>query len=97
MWRNYKPKNGGETDIIYRDGKELVFCEVKTRTLKHYAKDYGAPSRAVDHEKKKRLRRAAKSWLKGTKGHIVTRFDIIEVILAEGEPPKVNRLKNAFV
>ena len=33
LFRNYRAPKGGEVDLVLRDGKVLVFCEVKTRTL----------------------------------------------------------------
>ncbi len=50
---------GNEVDLIVRRGRRLVFVEVKER-----ARDtYGGGVGAVDREKRRRVRRAAASWL----------------------------------
>ncbi len=50
---------GHELDLVVRRGRRLVFVEVKER-----ARDgYGGPVAAVDREKRRRVRRAAASWL----------------------------------
>ena len=50
---------GHELDLVVRRGRRLVFVEVKER-----ANDgYGGPVGAVDREKRRRVRRAAASWL----------------------------------
>lgn len=56
--RNWRCREG-ELDIVARDGSELVFCEVKTRT----SETFGAPVEAVDPAKLARLGRLARAWL----------------------------------
>ncbi len=93
LWTNFRPKGGGEIDLVCRDSDVLVFVEVKTRT----SLDYGRPSEAVDHEKRKLILRGASSWLRQlNKPEVRHRFDIMEVILEEGLPPKLNLIENAF-
>ena len=48
----------GEIDVVAVDGRELVVCEVKTRTTEAY----GAPFEAVTRSKQRRLRRLAGLW-----------------------------------
>ncbi|HRQ87983.1 MAG TPA: YraN family protein, partial [Bacteroidia bacterium] len=55
LYRNYRPKGGGEIDIVYRDRDTLVFGEVKTRTRG----EFGDPSRAVDRAKEQLVIRGA--------------------------------------
>ena len=50
---------GYELDLIVRRGNRLVFVEVKERARG----GYGRPVGAVDCEKRRRVRRAAGSWL----------------------------------
>jgi putative endonuclease len=93
LWRNYRPRGGGEVDLIYREDDVLVFCEVKTRTRE----DFGAPSEAVTPEKQALIIRGALDWLKKLDfPDIRFRFDVMEVILEEGEPPRLNRIDSAF-
>lgn len=93
LYRNFRAPKGGEVDIVARDGAVLSFVEVKTRTHD----TYGRPLDAVDREKERLIERGANAWLKllGTR-EIPWRFDVAEVILKEGELPKVNVVRNAF-
>ena len=50
---------GHELDLVVRRGRRLVFVEVKERAHE----GYGGPVGAVDREKRRRVRRAAASWL----------------------------------
>ena len=78
----------GEADIIAKDGDEIAFVEVKTRT----GDGYGAPREAVGTLKKQRYYQIAKFyWLK-TKEEPNARFDVAEVY-ADG---KIEYIKNAF-
>ena len=49
----------GELDLVVRQGRMFVFCEVKTRT----SDAFGAPAEAVTRAKQDRLRRLAARWL----------------------------------
>ena len=48
-----------EIDLIVRRGRELTFVEVKRRT----GSGFGGALGAVDAEKRRRVRRAARIWL----------------------------------
>lgn len=48
----------GEIDVVAVEGRELVVCEVKTRT----SESFGAPFEAVTWSKQRRLRRLAGLW-----------------------------------
>jgi len=93
LYRNYRGPKGGEVDIVVRDRKTLVFVEVKTRTRK----GFGRPLDAVDLAKQELIERGANSWL-----HLLGRrdmpwrFDVVEVILSEGELPEMNLVLDAF-
>ena len=50
---------GHELDLVVRRGRRLVFVEVKERARE----GFGGPVGAVDREKRRRVRRAAASWL----------------------------------
>src|SRR5690242_11115021 len=59
--RNYRVASGkGEIDIIAWHGENLVFVEVKTRATS----EFGEPDRAVDMEKRDRVMRAARDYLR---------------------------------
>jgi len=93
LYRNFRAPKGGEVDIVAREGKVLSFVEVKTRT----SEAFGRPLDAVDREKERLIERGANEWLRllGTR-EIPWRFDVVEVVLREGEVPKVNVVRDAF-
>ncbi len=78
-------------DLVAREGRQLLFVEVKTRTRD----DYGRPLDAVGREKRKLIRRGANEWLRLLgRRDLPWRYDVIEVLLIEGEKPRVNRVKD---
>jgi putative endonuclease len=91
--RNFKAPRGGEVDIVAREGKVLLFVEVKTRRE-------GTPIRpydAVGKDKQRLIERGANAWLKRLRTRAIPwRFDVIEVYLADGSKPRVNRVRDAF-
>jgi putative endonuclease len=67
--------------------------EVKTRTRE----DFGRPFDAVDRNKQKRISRGGLAWLRLLDDpDILFRFDVVEVIIAEGGTPRFELLRNAF-
>lgn len=56
--RNWRCRDG-ELDLIVAHGRQIVFCEVKTRG----SDLFGAPVEAVTREKQMRIRRLAARWL----------------------------------
>ncbi|HXR46981.1 MAG TPA: YraN family protein [Candidatus Limnocylindrales bacterium] len=83
----------GEIDLIFRDGDCLAFVEVKTRS----SEDWTRPAAAVNAERRRRLSRAALDYLRLLKNPAVKiRFDIMEVLLAEGKVSEVRHLPNTF-
>ena len=95
--RNYRNKRRGrrtgEVDIIAREERLLLFIEVKTRREDSKIR----PLDAVDKDKQRLIERGANDWLRrlGTR-QLPWRFDVIEVFVDEGKPPRVNRVRNAF-
>jgi len=93
LYRNFRAPNGGEVDIVCRDGETLVFVEVKTRS----SEDFGRPMDAVDAEKQGLVARGGIGWLRLLGfPKILIRFDVVEVIAAEGKVPEINRIADAF-
>lgn len=85
--RNWRCREG-ELDLIVRDGRAFVFCEVKTRTTDAF----GAPVEAVNRAKQERLRRLAARWLsEAPLRPREIRFDVASVM---GE--KIEVLEGAF-
>lgn len=89
---NYRSPRG-EVDLVFRDQDCLVFVEVKTRS----SKDWTRPAAAVDSDKKRLLSQAAFDYLRLLKNpEIKFRFDIVEVLLSDGEVNEIRHLPNAF-
>ena len=83
----------GEIDLIFRDGDCLVFIEVKTRSSEEWTR----PAAAVNRERRGRLTRAALDYLRLLRNPPVKlRFDIVEVLLADGAVREVRHLPNTF-
>jgi putative endonuclease len=91
--KNFKARRGGEVDIVARDGKLLLFVEVKTRRAGAKIR----PLDAVNKPKQALIERGANAWLKrlGTRD-LPWRFDVIEVWVEDGEKPRVNHVRDAF-
>src|SRR5947207_13687011 len=93
LYRNFRGRTGGEIDIVCRERDTLIFVEVKTRTRE----DFGRPFDAVDRNKQKRISRGGLAWLRLLDDpDILFRFDVVEVIIAEGKQPRVELIRNAF-
>jgi putative endonuclease len=89
---NFRSEHG-EIDLVFRDGVCLVFVEVKTRSSEGWTR----PAAAVDARKKKLLSQTALDYLRLLKNPPVKfRFDIVEVLLADGEVREVRHLPNTF-
>jgi len=74
--RNWRSRQG-EIDLILRKGRDLVFCEVKTRS----SSVFGEPFEAVTRTKQSRLRRLAAEWLRtaSRREEYDVRFDVASV------------------
>ena len=93
LYRNFRAKHGGEVDIVCRDGDTLVFVEVKTR--RH--DDLVRPSDAINAAKRKLISRGAVAWLQLLDDpDIISRFDVVEIVLVEGTAPRFELIRNAF-
>lgn len=93
LYRNFRARDGGELDLVARDGDTLAFIEVKTRT----SMAYGRPALAVDAQKQALIIRGARAWfsLLGWP-EVYFRFDVVEVVLSDGAPPAVTWVRSAF-
>ncbi len=83
--RNFRIR-GGEIDLICRDGKVLVFVEVRLRSRS----DFGGAAASITTSKQRRIILAARHYLAG-KPDCDCRFDCV---LIDGE--HLAWLKNAF-
>ncbi len=64
---------GGEIDLIMRDGKHLVFVEVRKRS----SRQFGGALASVTPAKQKRMVHAAQVYLQNMKPIPPCRFDVI--------------------
>lgn len=79
--RNWRCRDG-ELDLIVRDGRLFVFCEVKARS----SLAFGSPLEAVTHEKRQRIRHLAARWLEDAPVRPrEIRFDVVGVLDGELE------------
>ncbi len=83
----------GELDLVCAAGKTIVFVEVKTRS----GAFAGAPHEAVTAEKQRKLGVAAR-WFLRRRGleDRPCRFDVVSVILADGQAPRIQHFEDAF-
>ena len=82
--KNYRTPFG-EADLVFLDGEQTVFVEVKTRT----STAFGAAAEAVDYRKQQRYRKIALYYGNGEEPN--ARFDVVEVY-----PDTINHIPNAF-
>ncbi len=88
-----------ELDIIACRGREIVFVEVKTRSVASLTDDmpYGPPSAAVDREKKLNTINAAEAYMRQKRSKLDPRIDVMEVYLDKNTKKvlKINHYENA--
>ena len=87
---NYRTPEG-EVDLILRENDELVFVEVKTRTLESASK-FGRGAEKINPAKRQRIYRAAQAFLReetAISRGLIPRFDAVEIYLDPEEEKKV--------
>ena len=83
----------GETDLVFRDADCLVFIEVKTRSSEEWTR----PAAKVNARKRRLLSQTALDYLSQLKNpEVKIRFDIVEVLLADGAVREIRHLPNTF-
>lgn len=88
--RNYRTRYG-EIDIIAKDGKEIIFVEVKAKNTSRFGKPY----EMVTAKKKKKLISTSKSYLLDNRLIIEKVNWRIDVISIDYETGQIEWLKNA--
>ena len=74
--RNWRCRHG-ELDLVLRNGRQVVFCEVKART----GVGFGLPGEAITRDKKQRIRFLAARWLEDAKPRPAEiRFDVAAIL-----------------
>jgi putative endonuclease len=91
--RRYRTRMG-EIDIVARDGRTLVFVEVKTRS----SAAFGSPVEAVTPRKCARVRRMASDYLwRSRQLDEPCRFDVVAVTIGANRTPcRVEVIVDAF-
>ena len=90
--RNWTSKFG-EIDLIVRDGDEVVFVEVKTRT----SRTWGDPESAVTPSKRRKLSRTSVDFVERNRlRDYPLRFDVVSVVIPETGTPEFEHFKDAF-
>lgn len=83
----------GELDIVAREGRSVVFVEVKCRRNKLY----GPPQLAVTPFKQRQISKAALVWLGKKKLHdAAARFDVVAIVLHDRALPEIEHIRDAF-
>jgi putative endonuclease len=83
----------GEIDLVFQDQDCLVFVEVKARS----SEDWMRPAAAVNARKRRLLSLTAFDYLRLLgKPQVKFRFDVVEVLLADGRVRQVRHLPNTF-
>lgn len=83
----------GEIDIIARQGRTLVFVEVKTRR----SAAFGVPQEAVGPFKQRQILRTAQWYLASGAGRgLQPRFDVVAVRPAADGGARVEHIPDAF-
>lgn len=87
----------GEIDIVAKDGEEIVFVEVKTRTAKH--KNSPLPEESITPAKLHKLNKAASFYISKNKlFDLPYRFDAITLLAdPENEKATLRHIKNIFI
>lgn len=79
--RNWRCRDG-ELDLVLRNGRQVVFCEVKHRS----GLGFGTPAEAITRDKKQRIRHLAARWLTTAKPRPAEiRFDVAAILNGEIE------------
>ena len=86
--RNWRCPDG-EIDLVLRDGRVLVVCEVKTRR----STAYGTPLEAVTAAKAARLRRLAAQWVAAHDLRVPdVRIDLVGIVCPHDAPPVIDHV-----
>jgi len=80
----------GEIDLVLREGRVLVVCEVKTRSSVRF----GTPLEGVTEQKAARLRRLAARWLAAHDLRPAeVRIDLVGVLVPAQGPVEVEHVR----
>ena len=78
--QNYRTKFG-EIDLVAKDGKELVFVEVRTKT----GEDFGTPEESLNYRKLQKIWLNARAYAAIHKWQGPCRIDAVCIVLRQAE------------
>ncbi|MCL4641215.1 MULTISPECIES: YraN family protein [Olivibacter] len=81
-----------EVDLIMKDGTQLVFVEVKTRS----SSGFGLPYEAVNWQKQRKLSQAATIYIRQHHYAGEIRFDIVSIFANKDKKYNIRHIKDAF-
>lgn len=93
--RNYNCPRWGELDLVMRDGKYLVFVEVRTkRNTVH-----GTPIESIDYSKRRQIEKMATTFFTKEKipPETFCRFDVVGIVLPNNGEPVIEHIQDAFI
>ncbi|TGD74075.1 YraN family protein [Mangrovimicrobium sediminis] len=94
LTRNYRCRCG-EIDLVAREGRQIVFVEVRARSNPRYA----SAAASVGRDKQRRLLRTAQYFLQQhpALAHLPCRFDVVAFEPRQSEPDAPPRwIRSAF-
>lgn len=81
-----------EVDLIMKDGAQLVFVEVKTRS----SGSFGLPYEAVNWQKQRKLSQAATIYIRQHQYQGEIRFDVVSIFANKDQRYDIRHIKDAF-
>ena len=91
----------GEVDLVTRDGRDLVFVEVRTRR----SNSFGSPEESITDAKAGRLVATCNDYLQKHPDNLFGdhpdsvagwRIDLVSVLPVPGKPPRISHLRNTI-
>ena len=80
----------GEIDLVLREGRTLVICEVKTRS----SHEFGTPHESIKRAKVDRLRRLAAAWLEAHAARPAgIRIDLVAIVQPRDGVPDIDHVR----
>lgn len=80
----------GEIDIVARDGDEIAFVEVRTRSVGRLL----PPDRTVGPDKLRKLVKAARTWTEGKHYEGFWRIDLVAITLDRRSAPVIEHIRD---
>ena len=89
--KNYRHRHA-EIDLIAKQGKLMIFVEVKTRS----GTGFGMPEEFVNYAKSRLIMKAAENYIFDHDWLYDVRFDIISILIRPNGDLNIRHIKDAF-